>query len=314
MALCIRLRDASGFGFFSETFRIAHAALVAEFHSIPLVIDSSKWLFKIQNGWRDWFSSYAEVTPGQDILDYDIFLHQDSQQMQGFQVKDYRAILPKIFQYTPELLEEVKRVQESLGLTKPYCGMFIRLGDKLVKESVKLPIDIYAKKVLEKFPDCQTVFLQTDDIRVVSELQNWYTANGHSIRVVSTCPKDKFGAFVFWFQPELGTEIASRGDPTRPHQPNEEYFETYQALPPQKTVCSYTTQEMEAHVKEMLIGLELCRRAKGVVLDYTSNTSRYLALSHPGGFESVWNIDTWIKIHDECWMHPPYIYPFLIDE
>lgn len=313
MALCIRLRDASGFGFFSETFRIAHAALVAEFHNLPLVIDSSKWLFKIQNGWRDWFSSYAEVTPGQEILDYDTLLSQDSE-MQGFQVKDYREILPKIFQYTQELLEEVNATQKALSLHEEFCGMFIRLGDKLVRESVKLPIDIYAKKVLEKFPECKTVFLQTDDIRVVSELQNWFITNGYPIRVVSTCPKDKFGAFVFWFQPELGTEIASRADPSRPHQPNEDYFESYSQLPSQKTVCSYTPEEMEAHVKEMLIGLELCRRAKGVVLDYTSNTSRYIALSHPGGLEAVWNIDTWVAIDDDRWMHPPYSYPFLIDE
>lgn len=259
-------------GFFSDTFRILPIFLYAYQTGASVKIDSSDWLFKVSKGWSDWFSTLPEPATGlEDSVDESAF-----KEHKIYTWEMYSEAARYIYQLQPSLLQKVKDIQNELRLQEgEYASVFIRRGDKLYEESVYLPTDYYVKKVLKAYPECRTLFVQTDDIRAVEEIREHFP----DLRVVSTCPPDKYGAYVFFYKPK---EASDHGLPQ-----NAEYFKSLEEKPEQKIVDAYSSDEMRAHVEEMLIGLELCKRSVVCGLDYQSNTSRYLALTHVRGLEGI---------------------------
>jgi hypothetical protein len=170
---------------------------------------------------------------------------------------------------------------ESLNLPSNYVSIFIRRGDKLYEESVYIPTELYCKKLkeLSNLKLFHTIFVQTDDIRAVDEVKKFFPDK----RVVSTCPSDKYGAYVYFYRPQEGSTC---GIP-----PNAEYFKSLLDKPEQKIVSELGPEEMRVHVEEMLIGLELCKRSAVCCLDYQSNASRYIALTHHRGLKGILAIE-----------------------
>lgn len=298
-AIQIILTNKDGYGFFSDTFRILMAKLLTDKSNLPFFLDDSDWLFSCEKGWSDYFTTLKGQT-GLHPADIPVLTEELYNDKCLFTVTEYRQAMKDLYELQPWLLERVETTMTSLGLVADeYAAIFIRRGDKCVSESVVIPTQAYVNQVLSHSPDVKMIFVQTDDFRAVEEVRALLPPG---IEVVTTCPPEKLGAFVFAFQPEDGTEI--------PCQRNLDYLASYEGLARQRIVADYSKEEMKEHVAEMLVGLELCKRAKGVSLDYLSNTSRFLTFSHPKGREGVWNLEKHITFEEDQLIKCPRFFPF----
>lgn len=262
-------------GFFSDTLRIVQAVLIVSTMlsgRANLQIDSDNWLFRVKEGWADWFVSLPdEVTSDSQELN-----EPELAEKKLFTWGAYSEAAKFVYQLNPHLLGLTSAIQETFGLSnEPYVSLFIRRGDKLYEESVCIPTEVYCKKLLKSGIPFNTVYVQTDDIRTVGEVQKCLPDK----KVISLCPPEKYGAYVYYYKPLEGSDC---GIPA-----NAEYFKGLLDKPVQTLVTDYDSEQMRGHVEEMLIGLELCKRSVVCCLDYQSNASRYLALTHPRGLEGI---------------------------
>jgi hypothetical protein len=293
------LRNKDGYGFFSDTFRILFLKLLAEKASISFLVDDSDWLFGCKQGWSLFFTSLVGQT-GLHSATIPMLSEELYDNQCIFQVAEYRRAMKELYEYQPWLLERVQTTMQQLGLAQDdFAAIFIRRGDKCIRESVVIPTKAYVKEVLEKWPACRTIFVQTDDYRAVEEVRSLVS---EGVRVVTTCPENKLGAFVFDFHPENGTTV--------PCQRNVDYMASFGELPAQRVIAEFSAEEMKEHVAEMLVGLEICKRGCGVSLDYLSNTSRFLVFSHPKGAEGVWTVEKHIQFGEEQPIRCPRFFPF----
>ncbi len=283
------------FGFFCDTFRILHNYLLCQREKTTFIFDDSVWTFYGTGGWKDYFSTLHECI--QSVPSAELEMRQIDP---DFTAEEYREGMLALFKLQPWLEERVQRVMKDLNLvSKRYAAIFIRRGDKIVQESVYVRTRIYVEELVKHYPEVETIFVQTDDYRAYEEIKSLLPPE---IRVVTTCPPTKLGAFVFEFQPEEGTKV--------PCELNKQYLESFANLPPHKVIADYSPEEIREHVAEMLVGCELCKRGVGVALDLLSNTGRYIAFTHESGREAVWNIEKHIEFKMDKKILCPRFFPF----
>ena len=193
-----------------------------------------------------------------------------------FTVSDYRQGIKELFVFQPYLHELANKVADELQLGDSYVSIFIRRGDKFLGESVYIPTEAYVAIALSRNPS--VIFVQTDDYRAVEETRELVKKHDASIRVVSTCPKEKNGFFLSAVE---NSEVSSHNYimPDGTEYINRENLDYLNSIPRQKPFMEYTPHEIKEHVEEMLIGLILCQRSKILVLDNMSNTGRFLFFS-----------------------------------
>ena len=262
-------------GFFSDCFRILESYMECK----ELNITSNDWFFGHTLGWNDYFTTFSNTIPTTRLA-------KDDDSNKKHTVADYKKAIGEIFVYQPYILKMVEDRVKELDLND-YVAVFIRRGDKLLGESALIPTQFYVMRALAMNPS--TIFVQTDDYRAFEEFQDLVHQTNPEIRVITTCPSNKFGMF---FVPLDMNQCRCQQFMIDGKQvvvdTNIQYLKTNT---PQKALYDYTKPEIREHVEEMLVGILICQRASYVAMDHMSNVARYIAFSHPRGKDAILAIE-----------------------
>jgi hypothetical protein len=256
-------------GFFSEIFFMINYYLISERYSLPFGINTSNWLFKYNNGWHDYFDSLKEVDENTNIQIAPQRIPEEIEFYQNidFTLQDYRNAIIHIFKLNNNLHNIYTNTVLNLKLND-YHSIFIRRGDKMIQESIYIPTYKYIDRLLEKDNTVKTIFIQTDDYNVCLEAFHYINLLKLDIRVVTTCPPSKCGVHMFNVNTK-GSALSIENDTYIKNQDKNV-----------KPIIEYNNEEIYDHTVEMLVGLEICKKSRFLVLDMQSNVSRYLLLSH----------------------------------
>lgn len=162
-------------GFFSEFFFLCQAYLYAQTIGEPFFIHDEHWLY---GRWHDYFTTlHTCVAPSHT------YKYNEHTPIRFFSVEQYAKAVQDIFQLRAPLRLEAKR-----WLAKECIGLFVRRGDKLIREARFLPV----KDILQTidFDSNTEFFVQTDDYGVIEEMSTCIPNTIHSI-----VPKTKRGSY-----------------------------------------------------------------------------------------------------------------------
>lgn len=255
-------------GFFSEIFFMINYYLISERNRWPFGINTSNWLFKYEKGWHDYFDSLHEfnehiqcyIAPNRIPEEINFCNNID------FTMNDYRKAMLETFQLNDTLQNIYKETVIELELDN-YSSIFIRRGDKMLKESLYIPTYKYIDLILKK-DNVKTIFIQTDDYNVYLEAKEYVNTLNLNIKIVTTCPENKRGVHMFGVN-NNGSDVSKENDTYIKNQDKNT-----------KPIIQYNNEEIYNHTIEMLIGLEICKHSRYLALDMQSNVSRYLLLTH----------------------------------
>ena len=185
-------------GFYSVlNFKLNHY-LYCKKYNINYKTNSDNWPYKYKNGWTDYFQN-IELNLNNDFHNNDTkLIHTENgccTNLEQFKLKDYVNIIHEYYKYTPEVSKIINNKKQELGLHNGEYGcIYIRRGDKLVNEIEFTHTDKFIDKLLNVYPDCKTIFLQTDDYNCFIDLQNYIKEKNLDIKPITLCPDTYFGA------------------------------------------------------------------------------------------------------------------------
>jgi len=86
-----------------------------------------------------------------------------------YELFDFSAhAVSKLWHPTPDLRQEIDRIQGNLSLDRPLCAFHVRRGDKLTAgEAQAHPLNEYVEKALRSGVQCKTCFVTSDHPDVV---------------------------------------------------------------------------------------------------------------------------------------------------
>ena len=160
--MIVSILDKSG-GFYSMFHFTLNHLLFCKKNNISFQIDSTNWLFKYKDGWTDYFK-YFELK-GNNYHPVRCIKHY--QTAGDFPLYEYVNIIKEIYVYNDTVLSEIENVKQFFHLQKSaYDSIFIRRGDKLIGESIYIPVEKYMDLLLQINPDCHTPNNQQNSDRI----------------------------------------------------------------------------------------------------------------------------------------------------
>jgi hypothetical protein len=175
-------------GFFCMFFIMCNAYIASKKMGSSFYIKHSNWTYTWDRGWHDYFTTLKVaplipklINPVQIECKYERFYKPD------FPLQEYVNAIHELFVLKPELVYRVN----SLVATLPsdFIAVFVRRGDKLIKEAKYIPVSDILKHIPHSETD--TFFIQTDDYSVVEEAKVLLL----NAKIVSTVSPTKRGAF-----------------------------------------------------------------------------------------------------------------------
>lgn len=292
MKIFFKFIKGVGLGFFSYSFLLLDAYMLAKKNGNELVTNLSEWTFGHTLGWSDYFTTFPTTSE-----EGEVYSEGNSETSKRFTVAEYRKAMSEVFVYQPRILEAATARMAEFGLVEgEYLAVFVRRGDKFLGESAYIESQYYAQRLLAKMGNKKALFVQTDDFRVYEELHHIFTMinsrydEKDKIRILTTCPSTKLGFFYSKTDVSQGRSIQHMM-PDGSSVIDTRHLQYLKATPQQKPITEYTADEMREHVEEFLIGIIICQRAAYVCLDHMSNVSRFIAYSHPRGHEAILAIE-----------------------
>jgi len=268
--LLFKLEKENG-GFFCQIWQLACFHILSKKQNIDLYIDDSEWLFKNKDGWLDYFyeSSLKNIKYNLE-KEKTLFRYVNDTIRHSFTLNEYKTSLNEILKPNNIIQDRIQNTMLKYKLIENnFASIFIRRGDKLYCES-KL---IFSEKYIDVIKNMNTtinkIFLQTDDYTCYTEIKNNEYIIQNNIEVITTCPEDKLGAYVFNYQI---TNCLNKDTNANT------YIKNISKISSQKCVKEYNSNEIKEHIEEMLCGLFICLKGNYLITDYQSNTSRFLAL------------------------------------
>ncbi len=267
-------------GFYSILFFTVNHFLYSKRNNIPFKIDSSNWLFKSVLGWCDYFKSIDTVTEENNKIDENTRRLKHNELADNFNMWEYKdAIRNHFYLYNETTEEKIQKMKQELGLETPgsYDSIFIRRGDKLCQESQYFETSRYIELLLQKNPNCNTIFLQTDDYNCYLDLDDYIKSNGLSIKLITLCHPDIKGMVVF----DKNLEVDLHNCVIKGNQKNADYFDKIRPdinkfIP----VDRMNPDQIYNHTIEMLIGVDIVLHSKYCILDNQSNVARFISIAH----------------------------------
>jgi hypothetical protein len=254
-------------GFYSQYFFLINHYLYCKKHRFNFTIKSDIWLFKSVNGWSDYFKpislSYHDNTNDVVNLSHTAII-------EDYNIREYINIIPEIYVYNDVTNGHINEYKKQMNLIN-YDSIFIRRGDKLATESEYYEEEIYLNLLLFKNPNCDTIFLQTDDYTCYLKLEELIKIKNLNIRLLTLCNKENVGFIV---KNELRYQLYITNK-------NKNYLDSIrQQLLNSKSVQDMNSEEIYDHTVKMIIGVDICMKSNICVCDYQSNVSRFIKLSH----------------------------------
>lgn len=264
-------------GFFSNFFFLLNHYLFALKYELSFQIDSGDWLYKSNEGWTDYFEEFSLTSSKPDSAFKIIKGHSDH--IERFRILEYIYPIRLIYKYNEKTKEEIEKMITHLGLKDgKYDAIYIRRGDKLASEGTFKETAQYIDVLLKKSPECDTVFLQTDDYQCFLDLEKYIQDNQLKIRAVTTCNQNVRGSVTHGYYKDILKNVLSE------NKRNSEYIKNIMPIMNEtKAVENMDSDEIYNHTIELLTGLDICRRSNACVTDYQSNVGRFIKLAHENG-------------------------------
>lgn len=261
-------------GFFSQFFFTMNHYIYCKKHQIDFTLNTENWTFSYEKGWTDYFEPIdltfqetKETTHNNYSIRYG----------HGYIIEDvpfheYKTIIPEVYRYNEFIKKEIEKKKKELNLdTDKYASIFIRRGDKLLCESKYIPTEKYIECLLKQEPNCQTIFLQTDDYNCYKDIRTYLNkTNQEYIRLITLCPETLFGLTM------SDREFYNTQSNFEENQP---YIEKIRSMNVQnKLVFDLNKEEMLDHMIRFLVGVDLLNQSSICVTDYSSNVAKFLKL------------------------------------
>ena len=275
-------------GFFSSLFFSINHYIFCKKRNINFKFISSNWLYKSINGWSDYFANEIELNYYPNDSEIYYFRHDDV--LDEFTMYEYRdVILNEIYVYNDEIKRRIEETNSKLNLLKgEYDSIYIRRGDKLCYESKYYSSDKYIKLLLEKNPNCKTIFLQTDDYNCFLDIEKYIIDNSLDIKLITLCDPSEVG--VVNYEINIEEQFNLYCDIINGDQEHKEYFDLIKnKLQNTKPVSKMNSEEIYNHTVNMIIGIDIVLHSKYCILDNQSNVSRFINISHDS-IENVFDI------------------------
>lgn len=218
-------------GFFSTFFRICTMYLA---NGSQIMLNTEKWH---HGRWSWYFTSLTDTSNRPDYVVTDT-----PAMVEQWTLGDYRRVLRELYTLTPLLRQKVQSVRNRIG--KPYIGLFVRRGDKLVSEAKYIPMSTILSYI--PYKSDTVFFVQTDDYGVIEEMRN--VLPNHVI--YHTVPTTKRGSY------------------------HSSHYTQSVSVP----WSNKSLEDARAETEEMLVGLSVCLAADQCWTDDTSNVGRFLKL------------------------------------
>ena len=263
-------------GFYSILFFTINHFIHCKRNNISFKIDSSDWLFKSVDGWTDYFKCIDFV--GENEEDQTRII-KHNELAGNFDMWEYqRTIRNDFYLYNDVVSNKISETKQLLGLIPgEYDAIFIRRGDKLCCESKFFETEKYVELLLQKNPECKTIFLQTDDYNCFIDIENYIKDKCLNIKVITLCHPDIKGMVIF--DKLLGVEL--HNCVIRGNQANSDYFEKISPdLKKTTPVNKMDSNQIYDHTIEMLVGVDIVLHSKFCILDNQSNVARFISIAH----------------------------------
>jgi hypothetical protein len=258
-------------GFYSQIFFLINHYIYCKENKKNFKIDSNDWIYKSKDGWTDYFENI-------ELNFYDSNSESNSEKIYGhnntlydYNLESYKKAIPEIYIYNQSLINNINNIKKNFNLIE-YDSIYIRRGDKLVDEIKLSQESIYIKLLLEKNPNCKTIFLQTDDYICFINLQKYINENGLNIRLVTICNETSYGAI---------TNNHYKNKFNNSLKENSEYISSIRdKLENTKPIEYMNNKEKYEHTMELLTGVDICLHSNICICDFSSNVSRFIKLAH----------------------------------
>jgi len=208
-------------GFYSNLFFIIASYIYAKNKKLNFSINTDNWLFKYEKGWEDYLEPCLINTNPQINTIYHMKLNIV---LEHPLLKEYKETIPMIYRLNSSMKSRIQTIKTNYNLNDyNYGSIFIRRGDKIIaRESNYYPSEYYLCKLLEVWPDCKTIFLQTDDYSSFIDLQEIIFKKNLDIKLITLCDPTLRGIIVF----DHFKNILLKDDLNSIKEENKEYMKT----------------------------------------------------------------------------------------
>jgi len=263
-------------GFYSILFFVLNHYLYCRKNKLNYKMNTDNWLFKSVNGWTDYFKNVElnyETDTSTDVQYYD----QRNTILDNFTLNEYRTAIKEMYLYNEITQKKIQEIKEKYNLLNNYSSIFIRRGDKLADESNYYHAKEYIDLLLQKEPNCKRIFLQTDDYNSVIEARQYITMNNLNIEIITICNENTKGMVIVQNPHQTLYNIYNNNY----YSKNKNYLvDNKKSIESFKPVYQMNSDELYNHTLEMLIGIDIVLYSNTCVLDYESNISRFIKISH----------------------------------
>jgi hypothetical protein len=253
-------------GFYSQLFFLINHYIYCKNNEINYIIDTDDWLFKYKDGWTDYFEpiilSYSSIIESKTV--------KHNIDMGEYTIQEYKNYIPEVYKYNQTTKNKIQNYINENKLTV-YDSVFIRRGDKLASESNFYDEKLYLDLLLTKNPNCNNLFIQTDDYNCVIKINEIIKERSLNIKTHTLCEKSQVGTVVT--NNQKGQILNS--------DKNKDYLDKIkEQLLKSKSVEDMDNNERYEHTITMLIGIDICSKSNICICDYQSNVSRFIKLFH----------------------------------
>ena len=268
-------------GFYSQLFFLINHYIYCKENKQNFRIDSVNWIYRSKMGWPDYFNP-IELNYNKSNIE-GVYGHRNT--IDDFSIESYKNTIPEIYIYNKSVINNILNIKQKLNLVI-YDAIYIRRGDKLVNEIILSQESVYIELLLDKNPDCKTIFLQTDDYTCFINLQKYIKENGLNIRLVTTCNENSVGAITNnHYKQQFNNSFNSF---------NSQYLSSINdKLQNTKSIEDMNSEEKYEHTLELLTGIDICIHSNICICDYSSNVSRFIKLAHENSY-NVFDINNTI--------------------
>ena len=294
-------------GFYSGYFFLLNHYNYCKRHKIEFIMKSETWLYKSQRGWLDYFEP-IELDTSETSLDnrnrqhppgaqekYDNFqtgitgrpevppsrndkikIFEQGHHIERQPIKEYQISIRETYKFNDRTKCRIEEIKSRLGLEPgKYDAIYIRRGDKLAAENVFRPATIYLFILLLKNPQCETVFLQTDDYICFLELQEYINSHNLKIRLLTTCLSSARGSITSEkYRNDLALTLHYKTQ-------NHEYISKIATeLTNSITISGMDHETIYEHTIDLLSSVDITTHSNICVTDYESNVGRFIKLAH----------------------------------
>jgi hypothetical protein len=258
-------------GFYSQLFFLLDHYLFSKSNNCNFIISSNEWIFKYKLGWEDYFIN-VDITNGNNNFNRRVGHHE---QICNCPISLYKSAIKNVYVYNNLVKEKIELTKTRLSLQENYDAIFIRRGDKLYGESDFICTEKYIEVLLNKNPNCHTIFLQTDDYNCVLDMQKYMSEKKLNINIISLCNEKNKGGMIIFNCNKDGIEWASK------YEKNKNYIASVMDnLRSATPIDKLNNEEVYQHTLDMLIGIQIVLEANIVICDYSSNVSRFIKIAN----------------------------------